>query len=86
VREASNANATSFDWDEWLNRLNLTLIKESPSPAIAACLELAPAHTPSARKLFNPAYAAQADQQKYQQSYNQINKLTGEKHRKKKQS
>jgi FKBP12-rapamycin complex-associated protein len=54
--EATNAgNPLNFDWEDWLSRFNLTLVKESPSPAVAACQELAPSHLPLARKLFYPA-------------------------------
>uniref|UniRef100_A0A4W3GLM4 Serine/threonine-protein kinase TOR n=1 Tax=Callorhinchus milii TaxID=7868 RepID=A0A4W3GLM4_CALMI len=44
------------DWMEWLRRLSVELLKESPSPALRSCWSLAQAYNPLARDLFNAAF------------------------------
>ena len=44
------------DWFEWIRRLAIELMKESPSHALRACVTLAEAHSPLARELFNAAF------------------------------
>ncbi|KAK0063750.1 serine/threonine-protein kinase mTOR-like isoform X1 [Biomphalaria pfeifferi] len=46
------------DWMEWLRKLSLELLKESPSPALRSCLALAQTYNPLARDLFNSAFLA----------------------------
>ena len=45
------------DWDEWLRRFSVQLLREAPSPALRACAELAQAYQPLARELFSAAFA-----------------------------
>ena len=44
------------DWVEWSRRLSLELLKESPSPALRACLALAQSYPQLPRDLFNAAF------------------------------
>ena len=37
------------DWLEWLRRLSIELLKESPSPALRSCWALAQTYNPLAR-------------------------------------
>ncbi|XP_059160425.1 serine/threonine-protein kinase mTOR-like [Physella acuta] len=46
------------DWMEWLRKLSIELLKESPSPALRSCLALAQTYNPLARDLFNSAFLA----------------------------
>ncbi|KAI0825631.1 FAT domain-containing protein [Irpex lacteus] len=48
--------ATREDWDEWMQRLSVEFMKESPSHALCACMSLVDVHTPLARELFNAAF------------------------------
>ncbi|ORZ30937.1 armadillo-type protein [Catenaria anguillulae PL171] len=50
--------STKDDWLEWLRRLSLELLKESPSPALRACSSLVSVHAPLARQLFNAAFVS----------------------------
>ncbi|KAF8216580.1 phosphatidylinositol 3-kinase [Mycena galopus ATCC 62051] len=47
---------TSADWTEWMRRLRLEFMKESPSHALRACMSLVDAHPPLAKELFNAAF------------------------------
>jgi serine/threonine-protein kinase mTOR len=53
--EASQ-RSTREDWQEWIRRLNLELLKESPSPALRSCATLASSYGPLAKELFNAAF------------------------------
>ncbi|KAJ7580147.1 phosphatidylinositol 3-kinase [Mycena floridula] len=44
------------DWLEWMARLSVEFMKESPSYAFRACASLAKLHPPLAQELFNPAF------------------------------
>ncbi|XP_064642053.1 serine/threonine-protein kinase mTOR-like isoform X1 [Lineus longissimus] len=46
------------DWMEWLRRLSIELLKESPSPALRSCWALAQTYNPLARELFNAAFVS----------------------------
>ncbi|XP_060595349.1 serine/threonine-protein kinase mTOR-like [Ruditapes philippinarum] len=46
------------DWMEWLRRLSIELLKESPSPALRSCWALAQSYNPLARDLFNAAFVS----------------------------
>ena len=46
------------DWSEWLRRLGVELLKESPSPALRSCWALAQAYNTLARELFNAAFVS----------------------------
>ena len=47
---------TKDDWNEWIHRLSVELMKESPSHALRACMSLVDIHPPLARTLFNAAF------------------------------
>lgn len=53
--EASQ-RSTRDDWQEWMRRFSVELLKESPSPALRACAGLAGMYQPLARDLFNAAF------------------------------
>ncbi|KAF9047130.1 phosphatidylinositol 3-kinase [Hymenopellis radicata] len=52
----TSLTTTRDDWNEWIHRLTVELMKESPSHALRACMSLVDIHTPLARELFNPAF------------------------------
>ncbi|KAI0461879.1 hypothetical protein LJB42_004483 [Komagataella kurtzmanii] len=49
---------TKVDWVEWIMRLSLELLRESPSHALRACSTLASDYTPLAKDLFNASFAS----------------------------
>jgi len=55
--EASQ-RSTKEDWMEWLRRLSVELLKESPSPALRACASLASVYYPLSRELFNAGFVS----------------------------
>jgi FKBP12-rapamycin complex-associated protein len=55
--EASQ-RSTKDDWQEWIRRFSVELLKESPSHALRACATLASAYHPLARELFNSAFVS----------------------------
>ena len=55
--EASQ-KSTREDWQEWMRRFSVELLKESPSHALRACAGLASVYPPLARDLFNSAFAS----------------------------
>lgn len=48
--------ASREDWDEWMRRLAIQLLREAPSPALRATAGLAHAYQPLARELFSAAF------------------------------
>jgi serine/threonine-protein kinase mTOR len=50
--------ASRDDWDEWMRRLGIQLLREAPSPALRATASLAHAYQPLARELFSAAFAS----------------------------
>ncbi|KAI0316749.1 atypical/PIKK/FRAP protein kinase [Amylostereum chailletii] len=48
--------STKEDWTEWMQRLSVEFMKESPSHALRACMTLVDIHPPLARELFNAAF------------------------------
>lgn len=48
--------ASRDDWDEWMRRLGIQLLREAPSPALRATASLAHAYQPLARELFSAAF------------------------------
>ena len=44
------------DWDEWMRRLAIELLRQAPSPALRACASLAQAYQPLSRELFSAAF------------------------------
>ena len=49
---------TAEDWEEWMRRLSVELLRESPSPSLRPCAVLAQVHQPLARELFNASFSA----------------------------
>ncbi|KAK5667368.1 phosphatidylinositol kinase-related protein kinase tor1 [Batrachochytrium dendrobatidis] len=50
--------STKDDWNEWIRRFGVELLKESPSHALRACASLAGSYPVLARELFNPAFVS----------------------------
>jgi phosphatidylinositol kinase/protein kinase (PI-3 family) len=48
--------STREDWLEWMHRLAVEFMKESPSHALRACMSLVDVHPPLAKELFNAAF------------------------------
>ncbi|KAL1687363.1 armadillo-type protein [Schizophyllum commune] len=48
--------STREDWGEWMHRMSVEFMKESPSHALRACMTLVDTHPPLARELFNAAF------------------------------
>ena len=48
--------STREDWNEWMQRLCVEFMKESPSHALRACMSLVDIYPPLARDLFNAAF------------------------------
>ena len=48
--------STKNDWNEWLRKFLVELLKESPYPALRSCKNLAQAYHPLARELFNASF------------------------------
>jgi serine/threonine-protein kinase mTOR len=48
--------STREDWSEWMHRLGVEFMKESPSHALRACMSLVDIHPPLAKELFNAAF------------------------------
>ncbi|KAF1814810.1 TOR1 phosphatidylinositol 3-kinase [Eremomyces bilateralis CBS 781.70] len=55
--EASQ-KSTKEDWIEWMRRLSVELLRESPQQALRACTPLASIYNPIARQLFNSAFVS----------------------------
>lgn len=54
----ASQKSTTEDWQEWLRRFSVELLRESPSHALRACAGLASTYQPLARDLFNSAFAS----------------------------
>ena len=50
--------STSTDWNEWLWRFNIDLLRESPILTMRLCAPLAQSHAPMARELFHAAFVS----------------------------
>ncbi|KAI9736363.1 MAG: phosphatidylinositol kinase- protein kinase tor1 [Cirrosporium novae-zelandiae] len=50
--------STAEDWQEWIRRFSVELLKESPSHALRACASLASIYQPLAKDLFNAAFVS----------------------------
>jgi serine/threonine-protein kinase mTOR len=48
--------STKDDWLEWMHRMSVEFMKESPSHALRACMSLVDSHPPLAKELFNAAF------------------------------
>lgn len=55
--EASQ-KSTREDWQEWMRRFSVELLKESPHHALRACAGLAGVYQPLAKDLFNAAFVS----------------------------
>jgi len=51
-----SSRSTREDWDEWMQRFAVQLLKEAPSPALRATAGLAQAYQPLGRELFAAAF------------------------------
>ncbi|KAG0064947.1 phosphatidylinositol kinase- protein kinase tor1 [Linnemannia elongata] len=49
---------TKDDWADWIRRLCLEMLKETPSHALRACADMANSYHPLARELFNAAFVS----------------------------
>ncbi|KAI0330958.1 FAT-domain-containing protein [Cubamyces sp. BRFM 1775] len=49
---------TKEDWMEWIQKLSVEFMRESPSNALRACMNLVDVHTPLAKELFNAAFVS----------------------------
>jgi len=60
LRKAWEASqrSTRDDWNEWIRRFSVELLKESPSHALRACASLAGVYYPLARELFNAGFVS----------------------------
>ncbi|GBG77479.1 hypothetical protein CBR_g23926 [Chara braunii] len=60
LKNASEAWNLSMreDWDEWMRQLSVKLLKESPSPALRSCAELAREQPSVAKELFSAAFVS----------------------------
>eukprot|EP00762_Andalucia_godoyi_P003296 ANDGO_06658.mRNA.1 Serine/threonine-protein kinase TOR2 len=58
LRKAWEASqrSTREDWNEWIRRFSVELLRESPSPALRSCWSLAQLYPPLARALFNASF------------------------------
>ena len=54
----SSHRSTKEDWFEWLRHLAVEQLRNSPSPALRACLDLASVQPAMARELFAAAFAS----------------------------
>lgn len=49
---------TKEDWQEWMRKLSIEMLKESSSPSLRACSSLAIVYPPLAKALFNCAFTS----------------------------
>jgi hypothetical protein len=49
---------TAEEWTEWIRRLGVELLRESPVPSLRSCCALAAYYPPLAADLFNAAFVA----------------------------
>ncbi|CAM9983693.1 unnamed protein product, partial [Phaeothamnion confervicola] len=50
--------STREDWDEWIRRFAVEVLRESPSPALRSCSALAQVYQPLGRELFHAAFVS----------------------------
>jgi phosphatidylinositol kinase/protein kinase (PI-3 family) len=48
--------STKDEWRDWLHRLSVEFMRESPSHALRACMSLVDVHPPLSKELFNAAF------------------------------
>ncbi|GAB7363647.1 hypothetical protein MBLNU230_g4217t1 [Neophaeotheca triangularis] len=54
----ANQKSTKEDWQEWMRRFSVELLKESPQQALRACTPLASVYPALAKSLFNSAFVS----------------------------
>ena len=54
----SSSRSTKEDWLEWMRHVSVEMLRQSPSPALRACLELASTRPRTARDLFCASFAS----------------------------
>ncbi|KAJ1544223.1 phosphatidylinositol kinase- protein kinase tor1, partial [Nowakowskiella sp. JEL0078] len=54
----TSQRSTRDDWNEWIRRFSVELLKESPSHALRSCASLAAIYHPLARELFNAGFVS----------------------------
>ncbi|KAF9899171.1 phosphatidylinositol kinase- protein kinase tor1, partial [Lobosporangium transversale] len=52
----TTSRSTKEDWVDWIRRLTLEMLKETPSHSLRACADMANSFQPLARELFNSAF------------------------------
>eukprot|EP01132_Coremiostelium_polycephalum_P002833 gene2833-3519_t len=52
----TSQRTTKDDWNEWIRRFSVELLRESPSPALRSCLSLAQDYHPLVKELFNAGF------------------------------
>lgn len=52
----TTGRSTRDDWTEWFRRISVEFLKQSPSPAMRACADIAVISPSLARDLFNPSF------------------------------
>ncbi|KAG0362437.1 phosphatidylinositol kinase- protein kinase tor1 [Gamsiella multidivaricata] len=52
----TTSRSTKEDWADWIRRLTLEMLKETPSHSLRACADMANSFQPLARELFNSAF------------------------------
>ncbi|KAG0305001.1 phosphatidylinositol kinase- protein kinase tor1 [Dissophora globulifera] len=52
----TTSRSTKEDWTDWIRRLTLEMLKETPSHSLRACADMANSFQPLARELFNSAF------------------------------
>jgi tetratricopeptide (TPR) repeat protein len=50
--------STAADWNEWIRRLKIELLRESPSLSLRSCSSLSQAYSALADELFHPAFVS----------------------------
>lgn len=55
---AASSQSTRDDWDEWMRRFSVELVRESPQHSLRFCLELAKEYFPLVRDVFTAAFVS----------------------------
>ena len=50
--------STKEDWVDWIQKLSVDFMRESPSHALRACMNLVDVHQPLAKELFNASFVS----------------------------
>jgi serine/threonine-protein kinase mTOR len=46
------------DWNEWMRRCSVEMLKHTPNPVIMSCFSIAEVYSQIANELFNVAFAS----------------------------